>query len=79
MDAKEFLNNQIDFFDPFFEADMIAFAEAYHKHKMDGVEKLISTMENNSVANEAIIANVELWAKSWREELGLKIKDNQHK
>ena len=33
------------------------------------LENLISTIEKNSTDNKAIITNVDLWAKSWREEL----------
>ena len=32
-------------------------------------EHLLRTIENNAVDNEATITNVDLWAKSWREEL----------
>ena len=32
-------------------------------------EQLLRTIENNAVDNEATITNVDLWAKSWREEL----------
>lgn len=32
-------------------------------------EDLIQTVERNAVNNQATITNVELWAKSWREEL----------
>ena len=32
-------------------------------------EELISTIERNSVDNQATITNVKLWAKSWREEM----------
>lgn len=32
-------------------------------------EHLLRTIENNARDNEAIITNVDLWAKGWREEL----------
>lgn len=32
-------------------------------------EHLLRTIENNARDNEATITNVDLWAKSWREEL----------
>ena len=34
----------------------------------DWFEEIITTIENNSEDNKATITNVELWAKSWREE-----------
>lgn len=33
------------------------------------LESLISTIEKNSTDNKATITNVDLWVKSWREEL----------
>ena len=33
------------------------------------LENLISTIEKNSTDNKATITNVDLWVKSWREEL----------
>ena len=33
------------------------------------LENLISTIEKNSTDNKAEITNVDLWVKSWREEL----------
>ena len=33
------------------------------------LENLISTIEKNSIDNKATITNVDLWVKSWREEL----------
>ena len=34
----------------------------------DLFEEIITTIENNAEDNKATITNVELWAKSWREE-----------
>ena len=33
------------------------------------LENLISTIEKNSIDNKATITNVDLWVKSWIEEL----------
>lgn len=33
------------------------------------LESLISTIEKDSTDNKATITNVDLWVKSWREEL----------
>jgi hypothetical protein len=33
------------------------------------LQDLISTIEKNSTDNKATITNVDLWAKSWKEEL----------
>lgn len=35
----------------------------------EGLEEMISTIEQNTVGNRVMIENVKLWAKSWREEL----------
>lgn len=40
-----------------------------NKSDRDIIEDLIQTIERNAVDNEATIAHVDLWAKSWREEL----------
>ena len=37
-------------------------------------EDLISTIERNAVDNKITISNVNLWAKSWREEMESKLK-----
>ena len=37
-------------------------------------EDLISTIERNAVDNKITISNVNLWAKSWREEMESKLE-----
>jgi len=38
------------------------------KTQKEILEDLISTIERNAIDNKATIQNVELWAKSWRDE-----------
>ena len=50
-----------------------------NKSDRDIIEDLIQTIERNAVDNKATISNVELWAKSWREELnGTLIGNNDY-